>query len=98
MNNLKLKKKSKNILALLFLHILHMANFKKLALIANRDIRENVGRDSGDGDGPKIIPPAIFQNQVGRKKDIIGILLRCTLTHCDTNYAKKDQFDVKQHL
>ena len=27
-------KKSKNILAILFLHILHMANFTKLALIA----------------------------------------------------------------
>ena len=34
MNNLKLKKKSKNILAMLFLHILHMPCLKKLALIA----------------------------------------------------------------
>ena len=30
----KIKKKSKNILAILFLHILHMPSFKKLALIA----------------------------------------------------------------
>ena len=36
MNNFKLKKKSKNILAILglFLYVLHMANFKKLAVIA----------------------------------------------------------------
>ena len=34
MNNFKFKKKSKNILAILFLHILHMPSFKKLALIA----------------------------------------------------------------
>ena len=33
MNNFKLKKK-KNILAILFLHILHMLSFKKVALIA----------------------------------------------------------------
>ena len=30
----KIKKKSKNSLAILFLHILHMSNLKKLALIA----------------------------------------------------------------
>ena len=34
MNNFKLKKKSKHILAILFLHILHIPSFKKLALIA----------------------------------------------------------------
>ena len=34
MNNLKFKKKSKNILTILFLHILHMPSFKKLDLIA----------------------------------------------------------------
>ena len=33
-NEQKFQKKSKNILAILFLDILHMANFKKLALIA----------------------------------------------------------------
>ena len=34
MNNFKLKKKSKNVLVILFLHIFHMPSFKKLALIA----------------------------------------------------------------
>ena len=34
MHNFEFKKKTKNILAILFLHILHMANLKKLALIA----------------------------------------------------------------
>ena len=70
MNNFKSYKKSKNILEILFLQILHMANFKKLALIANRDIRQNVGLDGGDGgygDGPQTIPPAVFQKRAGGK-------------------------------
>ena len=33
-NNFEVRKKTKNTLAILFLHILHMLNFKKLALVA----------------------------------------------------------------
>ena len=36
MNNFKFKQNLKNILAILLLHMLHMANFKKLALIATK--------------------------------------------------------------
>ena len=44
MNNFKFKKKSKNILAILFLHILYMPSFKKLALIATKIFFKN-GRE-----------------------------------------------------
>ena len=47
---------SKNILAILFLHILHMPSFKKASFNSNRDIRQNIrgdGGDGGDGDEPQ---------------------------------------------
>ena len=47
-----------------------MPSFKKLALIANRDINQNIhgdGGDGGDGDGPQKIPPAVFEKRAGGK-------------------------------
>ena len=45
----KIFKKSKNILAILFLYILHMPSFKKASFNSNRDIRQNIRGDGGDG-------------------------------------------------
>ena len=49
MHNFKFLKKSKNILSILFLQILHMSNIKKARFNSNLDRRQNMGLDGGDG-------------------------------------------------
>ena len=54
------RKKTKNILAILFMHILHMLNFKKLALIATEIWSEISAEIPETVTEPKTIPPTIF--------------------------------------
>ena len=60
-------KKSKNILAILFLHILHMPSFKKIALIATEISSKTSAETAETATDPKTIPPAVFQKRVGGK-------------------------------
>ena len=59
------RKKTKNILATFFLHILHMLNLKKLALIATEMWSKMLVEMATE---PKTITHAIFQKQVGGEK------------------------------
>ena len=67
-------KKSKNILAILFLHILHMVNFKKLALTAT-EIKGKTSAETGETvTDPKTIPPAVFQKWEGGNNGATSLL------------------------
>ena len=68
---LKFKKKSKNILAILFLYILHMPSLKKLALIATEISSKTSAETADTATDPKTIPPAVFQKQVGGKNQYL---------------------------
>ena len=58
---IKKPKQTKSILAILFfLHILHMLNLKKASFNSNRDIRQNIAGDSGDGNGTQNNTPRHF--------------------------------------
>ena len=55
----------------MFLHILHMSSFKKLALIATEILGKTSAETAETADtatDPKTIPPAIFQKRAGGKK------------------------------
>ena len=54
-------RKKENILAILFLHILHV-KFQKASFNSNRDIRHNIAGDSGDGDGTQKNTSSRFLN------------------------------------
>ena len=61
----KIFKTSKNILVILFLHILHMPSFKKLALIATKILGKTSAETAETVETatePKTIPPAVFKN------------------------------------
>ena len=55
-------KKSKNSLAILLFHILHMANLKKLVLIATEIQGKTSAETAMDS---KTIPPGVFEKRVG---------------------------------
>ena len=70
-NNFEFRKKTKNILELLFLHILHV-NFQKASFNSNRDIRQIVavfGKGTQNN-----TPPAVFQKRAGGKQERINTL------------------------
>ena len=72
----------KNILEILVLHILHMLNFKELALIATERIYGKTSPETAME--PKTIPLAVFQKQArGNKtsfaKDVVMQVMTLTL-------------------
>ena len=65
MNNLKFLKNLKIILAnIVFAYIAH-AKFQKASFNSNRDIRQNICRDGGDGDGTQNNTSRRFQKRAG---------------------------------
>ena len=67
-NTFQFRKKNKNILVILCLHIyIAHVKFKKASFNSNQDTRQNIAGDAGDGDGAQTIPPAIFLKWAGGK-------------------------------
>ena len=52
-----------------FAYIAH-AHFQKASFNSNRDIKQNIRRDGGDGDGPQNNTSCRFQKRAGGKKYI----------------------------
>ena len=70
MHNFKFKKKSKNILAILFFAYIAHAKFQKASFNSNRDIKQNIHGDGGDGgysNGPQNNTSRRFQKRAGGK-------------------------------
>ena len=56
---------------IVFAYIAH-AKFQKASFNSNRDIKQNIRGDGGDGDGPQNNTSRRFQKRAGGKKDVGG--------------------------
>ena len=65
MHNFKLKKNLKHFSNIVFAYIAH-AKFQKASFNSNRDIKQNIRWDGGDGDGPQNNTSRRFQKTGGK--------------------------------
>ena len=66
MNNFKFVKNLKTFSNIVFAYIAH-AKFQKASFNSNRDIRQNIRGDGGDGDGTQNNTSRRFQKRAGGK-------------------------------